>query len=120
MKSIFCIGFLIALFSCAGNKIPPDILPPEKMEKLLWEQMRAEVFTKNFIAKDSAKNISQENLLLQQKIFQKYKITAASFYKSYDFYLQHDGMMKDILDSIMAKEQRGREKEIKEKDSLKM
>lgn len=111
MKGFYFICISIILFSCSSDSRPADILPPDKMEKLLWEQIRADAFTKEFVAKDSSKNLSEENLALQQRVFRKYKTTAGIFYKSYDYYLQHNNMMKNLLDSVISKQIRAREKE---------
>lgn len=110
MKGLFLIFICVFLFSCTKNTVPKDILPPDTMEKIMWDQMRADAFIKDYLARDTTKNLSQENLLLQEKIFKKYKISRAVFYKSYDYYLEHDNMMKNLLDSIIAKEVRANEK----------
>ena len=83
----------------------------------MWEQMRADAFIKDYLARDTTKNLARENLLLQDKIFKKYKTSGEVFYKSYDYYLKHDFMMKNLLDSIIAKEVRANEKA---KDTLKL
>ena len=106
MKCLGCICACLILFSCSGNRLPGDILPPDKMEKLIWEQMRADAFTANFIAKDSSKDARRENGILQEKIFKKYKTNKETFYRSYNYYIEHDKIMKDILDSVIAKETR--------------
>ena len=90
--------------------MPNDILSPDKMEKLIWEQMRADAYTANFILKDSSKDLKRENAILQEKIFRKYKTDKQTFYRSYKYYREHDKLMKDVLDSIIAKESRAHEK----------
>ena len=110
MKCLCCLCACVILFSCSGNGLHNDILPPDKMEKLIWEQMRADAFTVNFITKDSSKNVKRENEILQEKIFQKYKTDKKTFYRSYKYYLEHDRIMKNILDSIIAKETRANDK----------
>ena len=106
MKCLCCICACVILFSCSNNGLPSDILAPDKMEKLIWEQIRADVFTVNFIAKDSSKNAKYENGILQEKIFLKYKTDKKTFYRSYKYYTEHDKIMKDVLDSLIAKETR--------------
>jgi hypothetical protein len=111
MRPFIFIFLLSTLVSCSKKKAPGDILPPDKMEQVLWEQMKADAFTKEFIARDSSKDPVKENLILQEKIFQKYHTNRESFYKSYEWYLAHDEQMKDILDSVIAKQGRNRERE---------
>jgi Domain of unknown function (DUF4296) len=117
MKLLFFIIISVLLFSCSDNNLPRGILPQEKMELMLWEQMKADAFTKEFISKDSSKNLTLENIKLQQKLFAKYKIDKDEFYDSYEYYLKHDALMKDVLDSIVAKQTRIHQKEFEQKMS---
>ena len=111
MKAFCRIFACIILVSCSSGQTPADILPPEKMEQVLWDQLRADAFTSVFVSKDSTKNLQQVNLELQEKIFQKDHTDKESFYRSYQYYLDHGEVMKDILDSMIAKQSRLREKE---------
>jgi hypothetical protein len=117
MKYLIFIIVSVVLFSCSDNNLPRGILSQEKMEIILWEQMKADAFTKEFISKDSSKNLAIENIKLQQKLFIKYKIDKEDFYKSYQYYLKHDALMKDVLDSIVAKQTRIHQKEFEQKMS---
>ena len=79
------------------------------MEKILWELTQADIFTQDFISKDSSKNLTVENLKLQQKIFAKYKTDKNIFYKSYEYYIKHNELLKPLLDSMIVKNGRTRE-----------
>ncbi len=101
--SIFLFGFIL-LSSCGNNdELPSGILKPEKMQAVLWDVIKAEAFTAEFIKKDSTKNAAEENLKLQQQIFAIHKVTKAEFYKSYDYYKEHTPVFKQMLDSMIAK-----------------
>ncbi len=117
MKHVSFIIISVVFFSCSDNKLPRGILSQEKMEIMLWEQMKADAFTKEYISKDSSKNLVEENLKLQQKLFAKYKVDREDFYKSYQYYLKHDPLMKDVLDSIVSKQTRIHQKEFQQKMS---
>jgi hypothetical protein len=117
MEYLLVIIIWLILFSCSDNNLPRGILSPEKMEIVLWEQMKADAFTKEFISKDPSKNLAMENVQLQQKIFAKYKIDKEDFHKSYQYYLKHDALMKDVLDSVVAKQTRIHQKEFEQKMS---
>jgi len=96
---------------CSNSKSKSSgILPKEKMQAVMWDIIEADVFTEQFIKKDSLKNLSMENMQLQNKIFAIHKTTKADFYKSYDYYLAHADQMRIILDSITAKAERDRTK----------
>ena len=79
------------------------------MEKIVWDLTQADVFTQEFISKDSTKNLAIENLKLQQKIFAKYKTDKKIFYKSYEYYLKHDELLKPLLDSMVVRNGRIRD-----------
>ena len=107
MKLLFLVFLSLALFSCKQTE--RDILSKDKMEKILWDLTEADVFTQDFISKDSSKNLTLENLKLQQKIFAKYKTDKKSFYRSFKYYLKHEELLKPLLDSIVVKNGRERE-----------
>ena len=99
---IFLFG-LFLLTSCRNNdKVPSGILEPEKMEAVLWDVIKADVFTKEYIKKDSVKNDTAENLKLQQQVFAIHKVSKVDFYKSYDYYKENTKQFKIILDSMIA------------------
>lgn len=100
------VGMLLLIFSCSKSKIPEGILKPEKMQAVFWDYIRADVFTNEFIKKDSAKNIQIENARLQQQVFKLHNTTKETFYKSYEYYLQHQGLMKDMMDTMMVRQQK--------------
>ena len=92
------------LFSCGDkNAVPSGILKPEKMQIVLWDVLRADAFTFNFITKDSAKIPEAENVKLQQQVFAIHKVSKEEFYKSFEYYKAHPNLMQPILDSLVNK-----------------
>lgn len=105
-------GCLVALTSCGNNnKTPSGILKPDKMQAVLWDVIKADAFTAEFIKKDSSKNAVEENLKLQQVIFAIHHTSKDVFYKSYDYYKTNTPVLKVMLDSIIARA--GRDKYVK-------
>jgi ABC-type antimicrobial peptide transport system ATPase subunit len=100
------VWMLLLIFSCSKSKTPPGILKPEKMQAVFWDYIRADVFTNQFIKKDSAKNVELENARLQQQVFKLHNTTKETFYKSYEYYLNHQGLMKDMMDTMMVRQQK--------------
>ena len=111
MKTFCRIFACTILVSCSSGQTPAGILPPDKMEEVLWDQLQADAFTTTFVTKDSTKNLQQVNLELQQKIFQKDHTDKELFYRSYEYYLNHGELMRDLLDSMIAKQSGLREKQ---------
>lgn len=106
------VFFCLVIFTSCGNKdkVPSDILRPDKMQAVLWDFIKAEAFTYEILKKDSTKNATAENLMLQNKIFTIHRITRNSFYKSYDYYKANPGKMKVMIDSMIIQEERNRYK----------
>jgi hypothetical protein len=90
---------VIFLFSCK-NKLPKDILEQKKMEKVLWDVLKVDAYTKNYFLKDTTKNIVLENAKMQFQVFALHNITKDQFYKSYRYYLANSNLIKPLLDSI--------------------
>ena len=90
--------------------MPYGILDKEKMQVVFWDMIQAEVFTNQFIKKDSSKNAILINARLQQQIFALHKITKDQFYKSYRFYSLHPELMRPLLDSITSTAERDKYK----------
>ncbi|HMK05317.1 MAG TPA: DUF4296 domain-containing protein [Ferruginibacter sp.] len=102
---------VMALASCGKkNPIPPGILVPDKMQAVLWDVIRADAFTTDFIKKDSAKNAAEENIGLQQKIFSMHHVSKEDFYTSYDYYKLNTTLMKDMIDTMLVRAERERSK----------
>lgn len=108
MTRLYILGFcLFAISSCSSNDtMPKGILKPVKMQAVLWDIIRADVFTTDYIKKDTAKNAAAENLKLQQQIFALHQVTGKEFYNSYDYYKNHTADFKMIIDSMVAQAQR--------------
>ncbi len=104
---------IITFISCGNkNKMPAGILKPDKMQAVLWDVIRANAFTTEFIKKDSLKNAAEENIKLQQQVFAIHHISREDFYKSYEYYKSHSAVMKEIMDSMITQAERDRDKNI--------
>lgn len=109
MKLIYFFLGTMLLYACSSK--PKDILSAEKMELILWDITKADAFTQEFTVKDTSADVTKENLKLQQKIFAKNNTDRKTFYKSYDYYLHHEELLKPLLDSIVVKNGRIKENE---------
>lgn len=108
MRKISILLVVLSLLNSCGNKdkLPAGVLKPEKMQAVLWDVIKADVFTTDFIKKDSGRNAEAENLKLQQQIFAIHKITRADFYDSYDYYKGNTVEFKKIVDSMVVQAER--------------
>ena len=105
---IFIVGFFFIIGCNDKTGTPSGILGKQKMRSVMWDIIQAEVFTEQFMKKDSSKNISMENLKLQNAIFSIHKVTRSQYYESYDYYVSHTDLIRLVLDSMSSKADRDR------------
>lgn len=109
---------IVFLFAACSNK--PEILSPEKMQPVLWDFIRADVYTREFIAKDSSQNAKYEHALMLRKIFAKHKTTRDEFFRSYDYYLKNPSELTPIFDSLISKQSKRTRPKLKIDTTLKL
>jgi hypothetical protein len=94
------ILILFVFFSCTQDaKVPDNILPPEKMEKLLLDVLRVEEFY-NQKKNDSSAIDSFSLTSLYQAVLVQHKTSKENFAKSFKFYEKHPELLKTVLDSM--------------------
>lgn len=98
----------ILIASCGTrSRVPKGILPPEKMEDVLWDMFQADVFLKDFmLKKDSTLNDTTSSKGVYEKVFQFNKTSRQQFDTSFAYYQRHPKLLKEVLDSIYVKKQR--------------
>jgi hypothetical protein len=107
MSRVLIIALVAALFvSCSKSKLPSGILQPEKMQQVFWDFVRADVYANEIIRRDPGKNVELENARLQEQVFQLHKVTKEEFYKSYEYYLKHQQLMKSMVDTMLVRQQK--------------
>jgi len=94
----------VCLAACSKAKIPKDILPPEKMQAVYWDYLQADAFANEFVRRDTSKTIETESAKLQLQVFKIHKVSKEEFYKSFEFYLNHREMLKDMLDTMLVRQ----------------
>ena len=104
----FTLWFFFAVSCTDKSGTSAGILGKEKMQAVMWDIIRADAFTEQFIKKDSSKNVFIENMKLQNAIFSIHQVTRSEYYKSYDYYIAHTDLIRGVLDSMSAKAERDR------------
>jgi hypothetical protein len=104
---IALIGFLI---SCNKSRVPKGVLPPDKMEKVLWDMIQADRYAIQYLARDSAKiDVKAETFKLYEEIFRIHNTNREEFRKSFNYYLERPQLNEAIYDSMGTKATRLRE-----------
>ena len=99
----FSFFLLVIFFSCSADKIPDDILAPEKMQEVLWDMIRADEFLVSYVIKDTSVNRKTESIKLYDKVFDVHDISKSAFEKSFKYYQLHPEILQPIMDSLNAR-----------------
>jgi hypothetical protein len=102
---LFLYSFIVVLVSCRQNdrRVPGDVLPPDKMEAVLWDMMRADVFVNDYLLKkDTAAVKKEESIALYRQILSLHRISKEEFRKSFAFYQTKPVLLKAIMDSLAS------------------
>jgi hypothetical protein len=104
-KLLFLSLLIVSSFSCSHKeKIPAGILPPEKMQDVLWSMISAGEFLNYYVLiKDSIDKVVESTKVYGQ-VFQVHHITKAQFDKSYAYYREHPALMATMLDSLSKRQ----------------
>ncbi len=110
MRMFLCFMLSCFIAGCANkDSIPSGIISKNEMQKILWDIIQADQFSKQFLLKDSAKiNVGNETMKLYSEVFQIHHITKDEFEKSYKFYISRPDIFKVVLDSLSAQGNRSR------------
>ena len=104
--------FITILFFSVGCNSPKeksaDIIAPDKMKLVFWDYLRANEYAFEIVRKDKTQNDTTLNLHLQNIIFNHYKVSRETFYKSYNYYTRNSNLLVPILDSMIAKHENTR------------
>src|SRR5450432_537551 len=99
------IGFLLALLclaSCSDkDRVPSGIIPPDKMQKILWDMIQADQYSDMYLAKDSGDKAKRETLTLYAQVFQLHKVSREDFQKSFQYYIDRPDLSRSLFDSVL-------------------
>lgn len=99
--SLICSLLLLQLYGCKGkDEIPARMLPPARMQKVMWEIFQADYYTEQFVRTDSLRNAKLENAQMQERIFKRHGTSRKQYQESYAFYSDRPDLMKVLMDSL--------------------
>lgn len=108
MTRLFLFLLMMGLaMACGKNDRPKDLIPEQKMERVIWDMVQADEFITNYVLKDSAKvNVNAERYKLYDKVLGLHNITKEQFQKSYSYYSSRPKESKLLFDSLAARANR--------------
>ncbi len=107
MKRLPGIFLLAILVSCGSkDRIPSDILPPDKMETMLWDFIRADEFNQDYVfGRDTLANRKEISLEMYRKILAVHGVEQDEFRKSFYYYRAHPQLLRTVMDSVSKREE---------------
>ncbi|MBI2966385.1 MAG: DUF4296 domain-containing protein [Bacteroidetes bacterium] len=98
---VFCfsviIAFNVSFFSCQRQpeKIPPDIIPRDKMVKIFTDVQIGE-------AHIQIRGLPADTIaLLYQSILAQYGVSQDEFRKSFTFYTEHPDILEKVYEEVL-------------------
>ena len=107
MTRIVFLLFICFLVACSDKvEVPKGILPPQQMQKVMWEMVKADEWVNHQSTSDSAFKRYAKSAALYQTIFKNQHTTDSQFKTSFRYYEKHPDLMKIVLDSLQAESTR--------------
>jgi hypothetical protein len=86
MKKLIHFFLLTSLCTACGNDgLPKDIIGKEKMEKILWDVLRADEMVDYQHLRDTSINRQEKSIQLYQQIYKLHRVTADNFKESFQY-----------------------------------
>lgn len=101
-KALFLLAIVILGYSCNNKeKAPEKLLSRDKMEDILWDLMRADLFINNYmLVKDTALDKKKQGIELYSQILKLHKVSQDQFRESFLYYRSQPDELKVLMDSL--------------------
>jgi len=101
-KALLLLGFGILVFSCNNkSETPEKLLSRDKMEDILWDLMRADLFINNYmLVKDTGLDKKKQGIELYSQILKLHKVSQDQFRESFLYYRSQPDELKVLMDSL--------------------
>src|SRR5688572_26923951 len=94
---------LLLIGACKGESVPKDIFPPEKMEAVLYDIIRADEYVDHSSLADSTYRQLTKRTTLYDSVFHLHSINKKEYERSMKYYENRPDLLKVILDSLHSK-----------------
>lgn len=101
-KLLFFLSISL-IFSCKGDDLPKDVLPPEKMESVMWDLIRADQALSLPFNTDTTVNRTLKSQGIYKQILLMHQVSEKDFKRSFRFYQNNPLHLKPVLDSLRTK-----------------
>lgn len=100
MRKTLSLVLVILLITACNSGIPKNVLPPARMQSVIWDLMRADEMTNFYLDADSSYAGLEKHEALYQQILSIHGISREEFKKSLRYYESNPKYLKTVLDSL--------------------
>jgi hypothetical protein len=108
------LALLFVSVSCKDEKLPNNILSPEKMETVLIDVLLAESFSESYLVVDTTIKLPQAYGRELDKVLAIQHISQQQLLESIDYYKTKPETFKVIIDTVNSRIQREKDKVFKD------
>lgn len=101
MKKGFWLIIVVLTLACNQHSAPENLVSRDKMEDVLWDMMRADLFINNYmVIKDANLDKKKQGVEFYTQILKLHKISEEQFKTSFAYYRSQPEELKILMDSL--------------------
>ncbi|GAB4092613.1 DUF4296 domain-containing protein [Flaviaesturariibacter terrae] len=100
MMRFLCVAVLVLLFSCGGDRLPKDVLPPARMALVLKQLLIADEWVGYRRERDTLFDANAERIHRYRAAFREAGISEAQFRSSFAYYEAHPELLRNVFDTL--------------------
>ena len=101
MNRFLFLIFIIFISGCQPS-VPKNVLPPSKMQYVLWDLIRADEMAQYYISFDTSFEKAAKSKEWYQTVFHVHHISKEDFKRSLQYYQDHPALLKKVLDTLQS------------------
>lgn len=93
------------ILGCSNQQdVPTTVLPPHKMQAVLWDMFRAGNFVTSYqLTADTSLKRDREQIKWFNRVLYVHQVSELQFKKSMEYYKTHPDLLSTIMDSLSRK-----------------
>ncbi|MBB1283085.1 DUF4296 domain-containing protein [Flavisolibacter sp. BT320] len=88
--------------SCSGESVPKNVLPPEKMQDVMYDVVRVDEMVDFLRMSDSTYHLFSKRSALYDTVFGLHKVTKERFQQSLKYYQGRPDLLKEMMNNLHA------------------
>ncbi len=100
MRKVFYLLLFSFLIGCSSSPVPKGIIPPDKMQNIVYDLMQVDGFINNYLYRDTTIDIKKKRSIFYEQVFKLHNTTRKEFFTSYKYYQQRPDIQKTLFDSL--------------------